>query len=274
MNHPINNQLDEYRRTFTTFGGADITATFDGTPIAELQAITYSVQREKVPVYTLGDANPRSFGRGKRGIAGSMVFIQFDREALMETMMEKYLYDKKKYGFQALHTNYNHMINNYYGNKTLEQYQALPEDQRDPYRNMGDADAMDKLAMRLRDVNSTLASQFDINDIGLLSGIGRAVNSEAAPEYLDQLLPFNVSILFLNETGSRARMELLGVEILNEGMSMGVDDVQLEKALTFVARRVQYVRPFGADGKNKKNPHARMAVSSRNTNLSYDGFKL
>ena len=24
--------------------------------------------REKVPVYTLGDANPRSFGRGKRGI--------------------------------------------------------------------------------------------------------------------------------------------------------------------------------------------------------------
>ena len=144
----------------------------------------------------------------------------------------------KKYGFQALHTNYNHMINNYYGNKTLEQYQALPEDQRDPYRNMGDADAMDKLAMRLRDVNSTLASQFDINDIGLLSGIGRAVNSEAAPEYLDQLLPFNVSILFLNESGSRARMELLGVEILNEGMSMGVDDVQLEKALTFVARRV------------------------------------
>lgn len=31
----------------------------------------------------MGDPNPRSFSRGKRGIAGSLVFTIFDRDALM-----------------------------------------------------------------------------------------------------------------------------------------------------------------------------------------------
>lgn len=54
----------EYSKTFTSFGGADIMATFNGRVIGELQAITYSVTREKVPVYVLGDPNPKSFSRG------------------------------------------------------------------------------------------------------------------------------------------------------------------------------------------------------------------
>ena len=63
--------------------------------------------------------------------------------------------------------------------------------------------------------------------------------------------------MFLNETGARARMELLGVEILNEGMSMSVDDVQLEKAVTFVARKIQYIRPFDLQGKASSEVLAR-----------------
>ncbi len=43
---------------------------------------------EDVSLYTLRDVNPRSFGRGKRGIAGSMIFVQFDRKTLMETMAD------------------------------------------------------------------------------------------------------------------------------------------------------------------------------------------
>ena len=44
-----------YRETYTSFSGADILATFTpvgGTPvvIGELQAITYSINREKAPI--------------------------------------------------------------------------------------------------------------------------------------------------------------------------------------------------------------------------------
>ena len=56
---------DSFIRTYTSFSGADIVCTFAGVVIGELQAITYHVQREKAPVYTMGSAEPRSFSRGK-----------------------------------------------------------------------------------------------------------------------------------------------------------------------------------------------------------------
>lgn len=39
--------VETYTRTFTSFSGADIVATFNERVIGELQAITYSVTREK-----------------------------------------------------------------------------------------------------------------------------------------------------------------------------------------------------------------------------------
>jgi hypothetical protein len=75
-------KLGRYTDTYTTFSGADIVCTFGGVPIGELSGITWSVTREKAPVYTMGSPNPRSFSRGKRGIAGSLIFTVFDRPAL------------------------------------------------------------------------------------------------------------------------------------------------------------------------------------------------
>jgi hypothetical protein len=71
-------------QTFNSFSGVDITPIFQGKPIGEVQAISYSINREKAPVYTMGKADPRSFARGKRGIAGSLIFIVFDKHALLE----------------------------------------------------------------------------------------------------------------------------------------------------------------------------------------------
>lgn len=71
-------------KTFNSFSGVDITPIFQGKPIGEIQAVSYSINREKAPVYTMGKADPRSFARGKRGIAGSLVFIVFDKHALLD----------------------------------------------------------------------------------------------------------------------------------------------------------------------------------------------
>lgn len=70
-------------KTFNSFSGIDITAVFNGTSIGTLQAISYSINREKAAIYTMGRANPRAFSRGKRMIAGSMVFILFDSNPLV-----------------------------------------------------------------------------------------------------------------------------------------------------------------------------------------------
>ena len=84
-----NSATSEYTKTYTTFSGCDIVASFGDTVIGELQAITYSVSREKAPVYTMGSPEPRSFSRGKRGIAGTLVFTVFDRDALIQAVKTK-----------------------------------------------------------------------------------------------------------------------------------------------------------------------------------------
>ena len=78
------NLQTQYNATYTSFSGADIVATFGNIVIGELQAISYSVTREKAPVYTMGSPDPRSFSRGKRGIAGSLVFTVFHKDTLQE----------------------------------------------------------------------------------------------------------------------------------------------------------------------------------------------
>ena len=73
-------------KTLTSFSGADMVATFGKRAIGELQSISWAVQRKKAPVYTLGSADPRSFSRGIRGVAGSLVFAVFNRDALIEEL--------------------------------------------------------------------------------------------------------------------------------------------------------------------------------------------
>ena len=78
----------EYTNSYTTFSGCDIACSFGSQIIGELQGISYSVTREKAPIYTMGSANPRSFSRGKRGIAGTLVFVMFDHDALLKGLAE------------------------------------------------------------------------------------------------------------------------------------------------------------------------------------------
>ena len=72
--------------TLTSFSGADMIATFANKAIGELQQISCAVQRDKAPVFTCGSPDARSFSRGKRGIAGSMVFAVFDHDSLVEAL--------------------------------------------------------------------------------------------------------------------------------------------------------------------------------------------
>lgn len=50
-----------------------------------------------------------------------------------------------------------------------------------------------------------------------------------------------MTITFRNEYGQQARMAIYGVEILNEGMGMSIDDITTEKACTFVARKIDHL---------------------------------
>lgn len=77
-----------------SFSGADIKVLFslpgrgkDGQIVKEvgnLQTITYSLYREKVPVRSLGFIGEKGRTRGTRTVAGSMVFTVMDRHAMWD----------------------------------------------------------------------------------------------------------------------------------------------------------------------------------------------
>ena len=207
--------VDKYTKTYSTFGGSDIVCSFDDVVIGECQAITYSITREKVAVYTLGSAEPRSFSRGKRGIAGNLVFIVFNRDALLSS-----LGDRK--------------ISKYKGNDVvtiLNEYDTrlLSMDKWDDYMTNA---ALDN------------AGQPDEYTNAL-------VNNQAQPIYADELLPFDVTISCANEYGQRAVTVIYGVEILNEGVGFSIDSPTSERAYTFVARAVDSMVPVAGDTENR-----------------------
>lgn len=196
-------QNEVYTKTYTTFGGSDIIATFNGKVIGELQAVTYSVTREKAPIYTLGDSNPRSFSRGKRGIAGSLIFTVFDRDAIMETL------GKNDDGTP----------------KTI--YSPYSESQLD------DPDIKTETGIVYGVEAWNRLVQANVGEGGLVGF------KQLNVRYVDQIPPFNITITFANEYGQTAVMRVYGVELINEGSSMSIDDVVTERAATFVARALE-----------------------------------
>lgn len=93
--------LETTNRTFNSFSGSDITAVFAGQTIGTIQALSYSIQREKAAIYTMGSANPRAFSRGKRMIAGSLIFILFDANPILSHFGgAKFLADAEELQFE------------------------------------------------------------------------------------------------------------------------------------------------------------------------------
>lgn len=204
----------EYTKTYTSFSGCDIVASFNGKTIGELQGITYSVSREKAPIYTMGSAEPRSFSRGKRGIAGSLVFTVFDRDALIEEFKDKL--NGENLGIQKFRANASNK--NYL---SIEEWDA----QMSGYTGYNEGPS----------------------DNGELSGKVSDLVGKYAPVYADEILPFDITITMANEYGQRAVLVIYGVELLNEGSGYSIDSVTTEKAYTFVARRVDYLRSLNDD---------------------------
>jgi hypothetical protein len=194
---------DSYVKTYNSFSGVDIKAVFADKVIGTLQAISHSVTREKAPLYCMGSPNPRAFSRGKRGIAGSMIFLVFDRDQLLYAMGDRpYLADKDE---ARVYQSYNEsLFNTQLSITTLD--------------TMSEAQA----ATTLASTNGT--ANFD---------------QQVMPAfYADQIPPFDVSLCGANEYGALMVRKIFGVELLNEGSGCSIDDIVIEQQYTYVAREL------------------------------------
>ena len=203
----------EVTRTYNSFSGSDIRAYIGPQPFAELQAVSYSVSREKAPIYTMGSADPRSFSRNKRGIAGSLIWVNFDRHGLLEVFR-----------------------------KAAGTFVANRDDIRPQYRTGANA-YLGQTALfnsgLVRDAVSAVPITATVDQQGIATDQTSGWKELAAPFYSDQILPFDVTMSACNENGAASGMKIYGVEILNEGSGVSIDDAVQEMQATFVARALE-----------------------------------
>jgi hypothetical protein len=188
---------DTFSQTYNSSSGCDIVATINGVVLGNLNGISFSTTREKAPIYVLGSVDAVSFGRGKRGHAGSLIFTNFDRHAL-------------------------------YDLKSLSPRNGRPMMY---WRKGTDVPAGGRSML--------LGTQLEAGDVTTL-----AASTQAEANYSDQIPPFTIVLTSQNEYGNISVMGILGVELINEGSGISIDDIVTETQMTFVARTILGWRPI------------------------------
>lgn len=192
-------------KVYNTFSGVDIHAVFGDTIFGELQMVSYKIDREKAPVYTMGSADLRTIARGKRLISGACVFVVFDRDSLLETMNNYNIVDPS-------------LNKHEYANLDTAGYRALYQ----------------AGATTTQITNSTNFTDATLEANAIASQYKQNMKAKLA----DQLLAFDITMVGANEYGAVTKMVIHGVELMTEASGISIDDLVIEKQFSFLARRV------------------------------------
>lgn len=193
------NTLD-YQQSFNSFSGVDMNIIMGGHIIGEAMGVSWTTNREKVPIYTMGSANPRSFSRGKRGIAGTIVAVMMDRSALLDVLSNK------------TDGRFDYVANEYEVRQAYKRSTKLNQN----------AD--------IASLSGSVGSQHGPSKANEL----RASKVMAKAQYLDQLMPVGLTLTGCNEYGSKCSMSIIGMEFLSNGCAISVDNIMTDESASFV----------------------------------------
>jgi hypothetical protein len=243
-------------QTLTSFSGADLVATFANKVIGELQQISWAVQRDKAPVFTCGSPDARSFSRGKRGLAGSMVFAVFDHDALVAALQTVWddiapsaMFTAAANNVLASSEDFTNALDMINWNKTVSEA-ALDDTtaSRAGYGFSYDATVPGKST----NINAQITHGSN-NSPQIVNGRVEGWNEDGdkifipagfAPIrgenviYADTLPPFDITLTFASEYGHTAFQKIYDVDILNESSGASVDTVVMARQVTWIARRL------------------------------------
>lgn len=255
-------------QTLTSFSGADLVATFANKVIGELQQISWAVQRDKAPVFTCGSPDARSFSRGKRGLAGSMVFAVFDHDALVTALQTEWRNIAPSAMFTAAANNKLAMSEDFsnaldimkwnatntqmaLGQLTGDDSQSVTTEgggDRSGYgfsfsgknTNMGAINAQIAPGSNNSPVidGSGFPTEWENNGDNIYVPAGFAPIRGQNVIYADTLPPFDITLTFASEYGHTAFQKIYDVDILNESSGASVDTVVMARQVTWIARRM------------------------------------
>jgi hypothetical protein len=144
----------------------------------------------------------------RRGIRGSLIWINFDRHALLNLIQQ-----------------------------CAGTFVADIDEIRPQYSNVSDGGQVFQSSV-VRSAGPSISSTISALDAQTITSAGQNAQV-ASPWYSDQVLPFDITLSGANEYGAMCGAKIFGVEILNEGWGISIDDAVSEMQATFVARVVE-----------------------------------
>lgn len=245
-------------QTLTSFSGADLVATFANKVIGELQQISWAVQRDKAPVFTCGSPDARSFSRGKRGLAGSMVFAVFDHDALVSALQTVWNEIAPSAMFTAAANNvlsnsedFTNALDMIKWNATVSK--AALDESTAKRAGYGFSYGVTVSGDYTNEIDAQIApgsnNSPNIGADGFVESWNNDGNNIYVPAgfapirgenviYADTLPPFDVTLTFASEYGHTAFQKIYDVDILNESSGASVDTVVMARQVTWIARRL------------------------------------
>lgn len=207
---------------YRAFSGANIYAMIGNRRVGTLQALTVSITREVAALYSFSDANPKAFVKGKRGIAGSLVFTQFDRHALLQDVFVDSFNKKLRDTNGNFHSRF---LGAAESNNTLADENLL----QSRWFVSGEAAAAQASVLAGYSVGQDIRDQ-------LQSVYDMVANQQN--RYSDQIPEFDITVTMVNDAGDAAYCVIGGVQLVNEGWGYTLDDLTSEVAFTYVARGI------------------------------------
>jgi hypothetical protein len=153
----------------------------------------------------------RSFSRNKRGIAGSLVWVNFDRHGLLSLVWK--LGGQFVANVDDVRPQFSNATNSYLSQSAIFQR---------------------TLVRGLPGLPPASASINALNGAPMTAVDG--LKQLAKPWYSDQILPFDITLAGASELGAATAMKIYGVEILNEGSGVSIVAEVTKIQATFVAR--------------------------------------
>ncbi|RLA65744.1 MAG: hypothetical protein DRQ78_05010 [Epsilonproteobacteria bacterium] len=197
--------------TFHSFSGVDMHAVFGDIQFGELQMVSYKSDREKAPVYVMGSSDPRTIARGKRLITGAVVFVVFERDSLLDAMNTQNG-DRKPY-------------------LSIEEQANFAGNELRDNLNGGSYSAFE--GVDGTNTGQLFAAPDTRSNVNAL-----ALATQQNARLGDQLLPFDITLVGANEYGKVTKMIINDVELMSEAGGVSIDDLVIEKQMSFIARSI------------------------------------
>ena len=213
----MTNEVQEY----TSKAGTEIHAVFDTVKFGDLHMVKYATQRDVANIHVMGRVDAVGTAKGKRQTNGACVFTIFQKDRLIEAVR----------GTKEIFLS-NHELLNYGSGATIAGDGKLLEfsSRRNNTINPDAATGTGALTVL------TSTSIFDINTYGKASTAVLA----------DQIPPFDITLVGISEVDPLAanRMVIHGVQFTSDQGGTSIDDLVLERQLTFIARRISPWKPL------------------------------